>query len=115
MQNHEQVRSALVNPLNLGRLPLRRPQLPVELPGNVQGQLGETDGLQVAEDGHHDAVRRVALCARVVHATLTGIPGNDEEDAGSADGAAGVEGTKFLAVRSSGRWQYIQPSNQRYE
>ena len=102
-------RSALVNPLNLCRLPLRRPQLPVELPGNVQGQLGETDGLQVAEDGHHDAVRRrVALGARVVRPALTGIPGNDEEDAGGADGAASVQGTKFLGVqvKSSGRWQY---------
>ena len=91
-------RSALVYPLNLGRLPLR-PQLPVKLPGNVQGQLGEADGLQVAEDGDHDAVRRVALGARVVNATVTGIPGNDEEYAGGADSAAGVEGTKFLGVQ----------------
>ena len=109
-------RSALVYPLNLGRLPLR-PQLPVELPGNVQGQLGEADGLQVAEDGDNDAVGRVALCVRVFLAAA--IPGNDEEDAGSADAAAGVEGTKFLAVQvkckmavQSASTSELQPSNQ---
>ena len=88
--------SALVYPLYLDR-PLR-PQFLVELPGNVQGQLGEPDRLQVADDGHHDAVGRVVPCSGVDFGRGAAIPGNDEEDAGSADGASRVKGTKFLTV-----------------
>ena len=60
--------------------------------------------MQVADDGHHDALgRRVVPCCRGVDfgrgaAAAAAFSGNDEEDAGSADGAAGVKGTKFLKV-----------------
>ena len=98
MQN--ELASALVYPLYLDR-PLR-PQFLVELPGYVQGQLGEPDRLQVADDGHHDALgRRVVPYCRGVdfgRGAAAAFSGNDEEDAGSADGAAGVKGTKFLKV-----------------
>ena len=87
--------SALVYPLYLDR-PLR-PQFLVELPGYVQSQLGEPNRLQIADDGHDDAVGRVAFA---VIGRGAAIPGDDEEDAGGADGPAGVEGTKLLRVTS---------------